>query len=750
MATELAKAYVGIIPSAEGITGNLAKVLEPEAESAGEKSGASLGGLLVSTLKGVLATAALGKALTDTLTEGGALEQSLGGVETLFKDNADTVKAYAQNAWQAAGLSANDYMEIVTGFSASLLQGLGGDTATAAEVANMALTDMSDNANKMGTNMQDIQNAYQGFAKQNYTMLDNLKLGYGGTKTEMQRLLADAQKITGVKYDLDNLADVYTAIHVIQGGVDELNGGLGDVNKGLGITGTTALEASTTLAGSLAAMQASFKNVLGALTLGQDLQPSLDALAQSVVTFLTGNLLPDIWNILSALPGALVTFIQALAQTLLDGFGTSFSGGFPQIIENGAALVSNLVQGITANAGQMMESASVSLNAFLAQVVADLPQIITSGGQMLLSLVQGLLAMLPSIIRSAATVIATLLQAIVTHLPEIIAAGFNLVINLVQGIGNASPDIIRAAGDACRTLWDAVKNVDWVQLGKDIINGLINGIGAMGSALKDAARSIASSALDTIKDFFGIASPSRVMRDEVGRYIPAGLALGIRQNAGDVAQAMDELSDLSTGSLQSNVRLALTASGSVASTPSGREIVDFTPVLAVLNNILAELHNSSGDIVIGDDVIYRSFNRARQSQSIMLGGCLLMLKRTSLLQIDSHSLPVPTGSPTIKFSDVESSDSGADEMGVYHREVLRFGVLTCTLTYSYLDNADCAYLLGLLQNKTTFQFTCPIPGDAADVAQTTTRTCYCSNYGAALQRLKAGVWRDMDLKIKEC
>lgn len=620
MATELAKAYVGIIPSAEGITGNLAKVLEPEAESAGEKSGASLGGRLVSTLKGVLTTAALGKALTDTLTEGGALEQSLGGVETLFKDNADTVKAYAQNAWQTAGLSANAYMETVTGFSASLLQGLGGDTATAAEVANMALTDMSDNANKMGTNMQDIKNAYQGFAKQNYTMLDNLKLGYGGTKTEMQRLLADAQKITGVKYDLDNLADVYTAIHVIQGGVDELNGGLGDVNKGLGITGTTALEASTTLAGSLAAMQASFKNVLGALTLGQDLQPSLDALAQSVVTFLTGNLLPDIWNILSALPGALVTFIQALAQTLLDGFGTSFSGGFPQIIENGAALVSNLVQGITANAGQMMESASASLSAFLAQVVADLPQIITSGGQMLLSLVQGLLAMLPSIIRSAATVIATLLQAIVTHLPEIIAAGFNLVINLVQGIGNASPDIIRAAGDACRTLWDAVKNVDWVQLGKDIINGLINGIGAMGSALKDVARSIASSALDTIKDFFGIASPSRVMRDEVGRYIPAGLALGIRQNAGDVAQAMDELSDLSTGSLQSDVRLALTASGSVASTPSGRQIVDFTPVLAVLNNILAELHNSSGDIVIGDDVIYRSFNRARQSQSIMLGG----------------------------------------------------------------------------------------------------------------------------------
>ena len=617
---ELGKAYVQIVPSAQGIKSALTEMFDEETDGLGEQTGQSIGQELIGTLKKVIAAAGIGKIISDSINMGGALQQSLGGVETLFKDSADTVKEYAAQAYRTVGLSANDYMEQTTSFAASLLSSVSQDTDAAAQLANMAMVDMADNSNKMGTSMQDIQNAYQGFAKQNYTMLDNLKLGYGGTKTEMQRLLADAQKITGVKYDLDSLADVYTAIHVIQGGVDELNGGLGDVNKGLGITGTTALEASTTLAGSFAAMQASFKNVLGALTLGQDLQPSLDALAQSVVTFLTGNLLPDIWNILSALPGALVTFIQALAQTLLDGFGTSFSGGFPQIIENGATLVSNLVQGITANAGQIMESASASLSAFLAQVVADLPQIITSGGQMLLSLVQGLLAMLPSIIRSAATVIATLLQAIVTHLPEIIAAGFNLVINLVQGIGNASPDIIRAAGDACRTLWDAVKNVDWVQLGKDIINGLINGIGAMGSALKDAARSIASSALDTIKDFFGIASPSRVMRDEVGRYIPAGLALGIRQNAGDVAQAMDELSDLSTGSLQSAVRLALTASGSVASTPSGREIVDFTPVLAVLNNILAELHNSSGDIVIGDDVIYRSFNRARQSQSIMLGG----------------------------------------------------------------------------------------------------------------------------------
>ncbi len=175
-------------------------------------------------------------------------EQLVGGVETLFKDNASTVENYANNAYKTAGLSANDYMETITGFSASLLQSLNGDTAKVAEVGNMAVTDMADNANKMGTDMSLIQNAYQGFAKQNYTMLDNLKLGYGGTKEEMQRLLSDAQKITGIKYDINNLNDVYQAIHAIQGKLD--------------ITGTTAKEANTTIQGSVSAMKSAWTNLL--------------------------------------------------------------------------------------------------------------------------------------------------------------------------------------------------------------------------------------------------------------------------------------------------------------------------------------------------------------------------------------------------------------------------------------------------------------------------------------------------------
>jgi len=298
MATNLGKAYVQIMPSAKGISGMISKELNGEVTSAGQSAGNSL----MSTIKNAILAAGIGKLFATSLLEGGKLQQSLGGVETLFKNNAETVKQYANEAYRTTGLSANAYMENVTGFSASLLQSLGGDTAKAAEIANMAMVDMADNSNKMGTSMEMIQNAYQGFAKQNYTMLDNLKLGYGGTKKEMERLLADAQKLTGVKYDINNLADVYEAIHVIQ--------------KELDITGTTAKEAATTLQGSFASMKASFLNLLGKLSLGQDIKPSLEALAKTTTTFLVGNFLPMVGNILKGLPTLIIGAFSGLAEQL--------------------------------------------------------------------------------------------------------------------------------------------------------------------------------------------------------------------------------------------------------------------------------------------------------------------------------------------------------------------------------------------------------------------------------------------------
>ena len=308
--TELAKAYVQIVPSADGIKGKLTTALSGEASSAGNSAGRIAGNSLGSTIKTVIAAAGIGTSLKTALVEGADLQQSLGGIETLFKDSADKVKANAKNAYKTAGLSANEYMESVTSFSASLLQGLAGDTNKAADVADMALTDMSDNANKMGTSMELIQNAYQGFAKQNYTMLDNLKLGYGGTKSEMERMLADATKLSGVKYNLDNLSDVYEAIHVIQGELD--------------ITGTTSKEAASTLTGSFTSMKSAVSNVLGSLTLGEDIRPEMDALISSIGTFLFDNLFPMAGNILAGLVDYIVDtamntdWVSVITQALIS------------------------------------------------------------------------------------------------------------------------------------------------------------------------------------------------------------------------------------------------------------------------------------------------------------------------------------------------------------------------------------------------------------------------------------------------
>ena len=329
MATELGQAYVQIMPSARGMKGMLSKELGADITQVGKEAGESLAGKLIGVAKKLIAAAGIGKLIHSSLMEGADLQQSLGGIETLFKGSADVVKKYANEAYKTTGLSANAYMENVTGFSASLLQSLGGDTRKAADVANMAMVDMADNSNKMGTSMDRIQDAYQGFAKQNYTMLDNLKLGYGGTKTEMQRLLDDAQKLTGVKYDINNLSDVYQAIHAIQENLD--------------ITGTTAKEAATTFSGSFASMKAAAQNVLGKLALGEDIMPSLHQLFDTVKTFLVGNLIPMVWNVLKGIPQVLAGALGELMHTLFgDYIGESIMNDLYDVFDKVGGVVSTI------------------------------------------------------------------------------------------------------------------------------------------------------------------------------------------------------------------------------------------------------------------------------------------------------------------------------------------------------------------------------------------------------------------------
>lgn len=596
MATELGKAYVQIIPSAKGIQGSISDAIGGEAKSAGKSAGTSIAG----AIKTAIIAAGIGKVIGAALTEGAALEQSLGGVETLFKENADEVIANAERAYKTAGVSANSYMETVTSFSATLLQGLGGDTAAAEKIADQALVDMSDNANKMGTDMETIQYAYQGFAKDNYEMLDNLKLGYGGTQAEMARLindsgvLGDAVEVTAESVKDVPFDKVIEAIHVIQ--------------SDLGITGTTALEAATTFTGSFNAMQAAAQNFLGQLMLGQDLGPALTALTETVVTFLAGNFLPAVWNILSALPGALVVLVQTLipqlvtavmefipqlwtgitaaipqlwemAKTLVDNIvhgltvelpkllekGTEAAVNwingigqkFPEVLHEGSQMLQNLIFGITSAIPDILAAAFEVVTAFLSMIINNLPAIMDEGIAIIMSLVEGLYGAMPDILTAAGEMIFTLISGLVQKIPDIISSGYELVSGLIRGISSMLPDIGTAAGQLVRMLWDTITSINWLELGKDIIWGIINGIGSMAGALWDAAWNIASSALNAIKGFFGIASPSKVMRDEVGRFIPSGLAVGIEANTKPVENAMHSLSDMTTNSLQRDISAAL-------------------------------------------------------------------------------------------------------------------------------------------------------------------------------------------------
>ena len=657
MPANVATAYVQIIPSAQGIGGGIAQALGGDA--AATSAGQSIGGKLVSTIKGVIAAAGLGAALGKALTEGAALEQSIGGVETLFKDSADQVIAAADQAYRTAGVSANKYMEQVTSFSATLLQGLGGDTAAAAQYADKAIVQMSDNANKMGTDISSIQYAYQGFAKDNYTMLDNLKLGYGGTQAEMARLINDSGVLgDSIKVTAETVNDVP---------FDKIIDAIGVIQDDLGITGTTAQEAATTLSGSFASMQAAAQNVLANLTLGRDLGPALDGLAQTVSTFLVGNLLPAIWNILSALPGALVSFVQSLGAQLVVALQGTFpqlaaglSAGLPQLMQTGAAMVQNLVQGVTTTLPAMLQagtqtvttaiqglsqqlpsvlasgaqivtsivggiaqmlpsiaqSALEIVSSLLTMIVENLPQVISAGAQILQSIVEGIGASLPQIVAAAVEMLAEFLQTIVQNLPQILAAGFDLITSLIEGIGNALPGVITAAGEIASTIWDTITGIDWLDLGANIIRGLINGIGSMGGALWDAATKVAQSALDAIKSFFGIASPSRLMQLEIGPYIPQGLAIGIEKNAGYVTDAMDDLGLQSTARLRS----AIAAGNPQPARADSRDPDLLAAIYAAAGQIVEAIQENGGDLYIGDDVIGRANARYQADRAILLGG----------------------------------------------------------------------------------------------------------------------------------
>ena len=543
----------------------------------------------------------------------GEYEQLVGGVETLFKDSSDIVLDYANNAYMTAGLSANEYMSTVTSFSASLLQSLGGDTEKASSYADRAITDMSDNANKMGTSMEMIQNAYQGFAKQNYTMLDNLKLGYGGTKTEMERLIKDASGMTkemeelGVSVDATDMSfgNIVNAISVMQ--------------KHMGIAGTTAKEAGTTIQGSVKAMKSAWSNLVTGMA---DSNANIEDLVRNLMLTIAGdgteNNLGLLGNVMPAVENISKGIMNALPQ-LLNGIISIL----PQFLDAGVNIINGLVNGIQQNMPAIMSATMQIINTLITTLVSNLPQILQMGIQVIVSLVQGLAQQLPTLIpqmvETVITMVETLIDnidliidagiqliiglaegliealpqlidkipiiidklctAIINNLPKIIEMGITLIIKLAEGLIKAIPQLISKVPQIISSLLNAITSGGFSKMlnagrdllnkvkegivagigsladvGKNIVQGLWNGINNAKDWMLDKIKGFGKSVLNGMKSVFGIHSPSKVFRDQVGKNLALGIGEGFTDEMANVTSEMQNAiptsfdTDLNVGS----------------------------------------------------------------------------------------------------------------------------------------------------------------------------------------------------------
>jgi len=575
-------------------------------------AGAKAAAVAVGTMAVAAAGAAfkLGKEVINSFAD---YEQLVGGVDTLFKDSSKTVQKYAANAYKTAGLSANQYMETVTGFSASLIQSLGGDTEKAAKYADMAITDMSDNANKMGTDMSSIQSAYQGFAKQNYTMLDNLKLGYGGTKEEMARLLEDAGKIAGVKFDISSYADVTQAIHVMQ--------------QQMGIAGTTALEATETISGSIGGMKSAFQNLVTGLGIsGADIDMLLANVVESFQNVVK-NITPVIENIISVLPVALTGIMESMSSMLpmilstvtelftaaltmlvnllpeltpvaidailtitralldntpmiitaagqlisglIDGLDSSMDqlipaalagitmiikgllSGLPKILKTAGEIVIELAKGISKTIPELIPVAVDCIIAIVDTIADNLTMIIDAGLEILLNLVAGIIDNLPKLIAAVPKIITKIVETLTANMDKILDSGLKLVFAIIDGIVNALPDLAKAVPQIITTVVTGlVANIPkLLDVGVQMVKGIWEGIKSMATWFWEKLKEWFSDALGWIGNLLGIHSPSRVMADKIGKPMVQGIVLGITKNAGLVNDAMESIVPDTSGML---------------------------------------------------------------------------------------------------------------------------------------------------------------------------------------------------------
>ena len=487
-----------------------------------------------------------------------AFEQNVGGIETLFGAGRQSLEEYAQavgqtteeakgkyeelmqaqelalknaeQAYKTAGMSANEYMSTATSVAAAMKQSTSSELE-AAQAVDQMIVDMADNANKMGTDMSAIQTAYQGFSKQNYTMLDNLKLGYGGTKTEMERLIADANAVkvaNGEMADLsiESFADITEAIHIIQ--------------TEMGITGTTAKEAAATIEGSMNSAKAAWDNFLNGSISGEELMETVVTAATNIAT----NLASIIDNFAEQIPGMIQVVTDALpglVQTLGPPILNALHNIAQALVPAGGELIMMLAQGLTANLPTMIQSAVQAIQTLAQGLIANLPTILNTGLEILFTLATGLVQAIPDLVETAYEIVGALYDYLLDNGPKILESGFKLVVALAEGLIKAIPKAVEGAGNIIQKIIDKFRSTNWGDVGRAVVEGIANGIRNLGGVIADAARSVAESALNAAKSFLGIASPSKVFRREVGEQIPAGMAAGIEDGEDVVDESIEKL-----------------------------------------------------------------------------------------------------------------------------------------------------------------------------------------------------------------
>lgn len=676
---DIGTAYVQIEPTAKGISGKINGEMESAGESASKSFGSGFGSV-VGTIGNVAARAALtakeavGNIVSDAVSAYADFEQLEGGVDTLFSrsaeqtdalrqsmldsgmtaqqvaqemasipDGADIVMENAANAYKTAGMSANEYMETVTSFSASLLQSLDGDTVKAAKSADMAISDMSDNANKMGSDISSIQNAYQGFAKQNYTMLDNLKLGYGGTKSEMERLLADASEFSGIKYDINSLDDVYNAIHVIQ---DQM-----------GITGTTAKEASTTIQGSMASMGAAWQNVLTSMGTGEGLTENINALVESVGT-VASNIMPVVQTALQGVSTLIVELAPQLGTMLLD----LIQNTLPELLSSGVDIIRTLADGILAALPELVPVV-LDLVMQIANLIVELaPTLIETGLNIIVQLALGIAQALPELVPTIIEVVLNIVQYLLDNIDLLLDAASQLMIGLAIGLVNAIPILIEKVPQIILSLFDAfvsamtklvetgrqiitiiadavktyapqlmdkgrelmsdlktkiLEQVDkFMDIGKNIVDGIKKGISDAWSGFKEWLFGLLGGLVEGVQEFFKIGSPSKVFADDVGRWIPAGIAEGIDEGMSVLDDAMVGM----TMSISPEQMSGVTAYSPTSQTMTGQGALgQVYSLLAQYLPVIASGENVSVSLDVDGAQLYRVMKREERRNTQLVG-----------------------------------------------------------------------------------------------------------------------------------